>query len=183
MLQPVTFEVELSVKGTIESEDKDLSYLAEPLVHQSPSNSSVLITDYTSKLSTIEFTHGHICRSVEATISVQMINGSWQGYRSEIFVCTGSIGEEVLLLDSGDEEVPVTVDNMIGLSRQVVSVERKGKLKVFVRAWQGNDLADMKTKDFTPKGFCRSYGRLNFGFCKMKVTVAWSLVTVHYNLT
>jgi hypothetical protein len=75
MLRPVTFEVELSVKGAIESEDKDLSYLAEPLVHRSPLNSSVLITDYTSKLSTMVFTHGHICRSVEVTISVKWFMG------------------------------------------------------------------------------------------------------------
>jgi len=154
----MTSEVELSVKGAIESEDKDLSYLAEPLVHQSPLNSSVLITDYNSNLSTMEFTHGYICRSVKVTISVQMINGSWQGYRSEFFVCTSSIGEEVFLLDSGDEGVPITANSTIELSRQVVSVERKGKLKVFFRAWQGNDLVDLKMKDFTLREFGRSHG-------------------------
>ena len=78
--------------------------------------------------------------------------------------------------------MPVTADSTIELSQQVVSVERKGKLKVFVRAWQGNELVDLKVEVFTPEGFGRGHGRLNFGFCKMKVTVAWSLVTVHYNL-
>lgn len=182
MLSPVTFEVELTVRGTVESEDRDLSYLAEQLVHPSPLASCRLIRDYTSKLSTLEFTHGHICSSVEATISVQVIDGSWHGYHSKVLVNTDSIGEEILLLDSGDDEVPVTSGGMIKLSRQVVSVERRGKLKVFVKAWQGNDFFDLKIKDFTPKEFGRSHGRLNFRFCKIRVTVAWSLITVHYNL-
>jgi hypothetical protein len=181
MLRPVTFEVELSVKGAIESEDKDLSYLAEPLVHRSPLNSSVLITDYTSKLSTMVFTHGHICRSVEVTISVQMIHRSCQSYRCEFFVCTSNIGEEVLLLDSRDEEVPVTADSTIELSQQVVSVESKGKLQVFVRAWQGNDFADLKMKDSTPKEFGKVTVGLNFGFCKIKVIVSHrGLVTCYF---
>lgn len=45
----------------------------------------------------------------------------------------------VLLLDSGDEEVLVTDDGRIQLSRQVASVEHKGKLKVLVKAWHGDN--------------------------------------------
>ena len=31
--------------------------------------------------------------------------------------------------------------------------------------------------DFTPKEYDRSYGILDVGFCKMEVTVAWSLIS------
>lgn len=61
--------------------------------------------------------------------------------------------------------MPVTGDNMIKLSRQVVSVEINGKLK-----------------DFIPNDAGRSLDMLNFGFCRMEVTVAWPLVTVPLHL-
>lgn len=180
MLCPLSFEVELAVKGTDESEDKDLSYLAVELIRPNLCDSSLLIRDYTSKLSTLEFTHGHIFYSVEATIIVQVIGGSWHGYRSQFFTCTESINQDVLLLDSGDEEVPVADDGRIELSRKVVSVEHRGKLKVFVKAWHGETFL-MKEKVFTSKEAGRSHKILDVGFCKMKVTVAWSLSTVDYN--
>ncbi|XP_062199547.1 uncharacterized protein LOC133901999 [Phragmites australis] len=183
MLRPVTFEVELTVRGNTESEDKDLSYLAVPLMHRSPFDSCLFISDYTSKLSTLEFTHAHLFYSVEATISVRVIGGSWHGYRCQFFACTASINQEVLLLDSGNEEVPVAGDGDIELSRKVASVEFEGKLKVFVKAWHGDNFFVKKEMVFTPKEAGRSHGILNVGFCKMKVTVAWSLISRDHNPT
>ncbi|GJM98593.1 hypothetical protein PR202_ga15618 [Eleusine coracana subsp. coracana] len=181
MLCPVTFEVELTVKGSCESEDKDLSYLAVPLIRPALGDSTLHIRDYTSKLSTLEFTFGHIFYSVEATISVQVIGGSWLGYRSEFFAYTSSFNEKVVLLDSEDEEVPVTDDGKIELSREVASVEHKGKLRVFVKAWHGDNFLLMKDKVFRAKEAGRSHGKFDVGFCKMQITVAWSLITVDYN--
>ncbi|KAF8679273.1 hypothetical protein HU200_046053 [Digitaria exilis] len=62
----VTIEVELKVKGTIESEDKDLSLLAVPLTCSGGSGSRTF--ECTSKLSTLEFMLGEIVSSVEATV-------------------------------------------------------------------------------------------------------------------
>ncbi|CAN6211085.1 unnamed protein product [Urochloa humidicola] len=175
----VTFEVKLTVKGSTESDDKDLSALAVPLSFYTSHSSYFRNVDYTSKLSTVELKCADIICSVEASISVQVSSGTSLG-RVHFAASTASIGDEVaILLDSGDGEVPVTGDGMMKLSRHVVSVEANGKLKVSVMAWrQGDNNPVVRSKDFTPKEADRSLGMLNFGFCRMKITVAWSLITV-----
>ncbi|CAN6174769.1 unnamed protein product [Urochloa humidicola] len=175
----VTFEVKLTVKGTTESEDKDFSALAVPLSFPTSYRSYFCNLDYTSKLSTIELKCADIIYSVEASISVQVSSGASLG-RVHFAASTASIGDEVaILLDSGDGVLPVTGDGMIELSRHVVSVEVNGKLKVSAMAWrQGDNNPVVRWKDFTPKEANRSLGMLNFGFCRMKITVAWSLITV-----
>jgi hypothetical protein len=76
---------------------------------------------YTSKLSRLEFTLGHIVFSVEATIFVRVIHGSWPhglrglftasttGYsdRSTTEYSAGVGHERIILLDSGGQEVPI----------------------------------------------------------------------------
>jgi hypothetical protein len=74
--------------------------------------------------------------------------------------------------------VPVNAGG-IELSRLVVSVETTGKLRVCVKAWKVAESAKDAVKDelfFTPQEAGRSSGSLDAGFCKMEVTVAWSLV-------
>lgn len=78
VIDPMKFEVVLKVKGSTESEDKDLSFLVVWYICDgSESRSRVINKIRTSKLSTLELTFGHIVRSVESTISVRVIGGSW----------------------------------------------------------------------------------------------------------
>lgn len=78
VIDPMKFEVVLKVKGSTESEDKDLSFLVVWYICDgSESRSHVINKIRTSKLSTLELTFGHIVRSVESTISVRVIGGSW----------------------------------------------------------------------------------------------------------
>ncbi|GJN27395.1 hypothetical protein PR202_gb15415 [Eleusine coracana subsp. coracana] len=81
----------------------------------------------------------------KATIRVDLIDGLWpDDFRGHFVARTASINEEVLLLDSGDEKLPVA-GNEIQLSRRVVSVESNGTLTVSVEASQGdNCLKDEK---------------------------------------
>jgi hypothetical protein len=121
--------------------------------------------DYTSKLSTLEFSLGLIAYSLEATITVRITRGSWpDGLRAQFVARATSIGrEEVILLDSGDNEVPV--DGWITLSRRVASVEAKGKLKVAVKALLGDKTVVTKEKAFSPRKAGRSGRTLDVDFC------------------
>ncbi|KAM3223435.1 hypothetical protein ACQJBY_057034 [Aegilops geniculata] len=187
MLGAMNFEITLKVKeGSTESRDKVLSFLAVP--HDTVNCLELsCATDrkYVSKLSTLEFTMSQIARSVEATISVQMVDGSsWpHGVRGEFSACTTSMADrKVVLLDSGSEkEVEVGADGMIQLSRCVASVEFTGELKVCVDAWWQGEVKPKKAwKVFKPKKAGRNYGTFNLGgACKVKVTVAWSLLSYY----
>uniref|UniRef100_A0A0A9ED02 DUF6598 domain-containing protein n=1 Tax=Arundo donax TaxID=35708 RepID=A0A0A9ED02_ARUDO len=191
-LDPVTIEVKLTVKGPTESEDKDLSFLAVPLLAGGDMCSYLVHCFETSKLSRLRFTLGRIVWSVEATIFVRVIAGSWpDGLRGELVAFTTSIpnkrfkrtdAEKIVLLDSGGENVLVTGNGEIELSRRVVSVETSGKLKVKVcakarEASESDENVAVRVLVFTPKEANRSHGELDVGFCKMKVTVAWSLIS------
>jgi len=210
LLDPVTVEVVLKVKGATESEDKDFSFLAAPVMRRAVLSSCLFNTVFASKLSTLEFTLGHIVFSVEATISLEVVDGAWpDGFRGQFSARTcavrisdtddeevfshsedkkvpvigdgsyaSSIDKQVvILLDSGVGRAPVIGDGKIKLSRCVASVEVEGKLIVSVKAWQIDNQVVEKETDFTPKEADRSQGMLDVGFCTMKVTVAWSLVS------
>ncbi|WVZ66823.1 LOW QUALITY PROTEIN: hypothetical protein U9M48_015991 [Paspalum notatum var. saurae] len=222
LMDHVTIEVKLIVKGNVESEDKILSYLAvEPCTDPTFCSRLLIklcnpftqptahgLTDYTSMLSTLEFTLGHIVSSVEATIFLQVIDGAWpDGFCGRFVARTASIDQEVVLLHSGDKIVPFADDGNLKLSRCVVSVEYNGKLQVSVKAWKADNNSDEKPEVlvpeetskvcveetgvhapgvagssveekvvFTPKEAGRSDDTLDIGFCKIKATIAWSLI-------
>jgi hypothetical protein len=171
----VYIDAVLKVKGSSESEDKDLSLLIKRCNHYEPLESIVSSRSYSSKLSTLELAYGIIVSSVEATITVRVIEGSWPaGFRGQFTAGTASLPQmEVLLLDSGEEKV-AAADGMVELSRRVVSVERLGQLMVSALLLRGGDkVAEAKTF-FKPLEAGRSPGELDVGLCKMQVTVAWS---------
>jgi hypothetical protein len=190
---PLTIEVYLRVKGPSELEDKTLCFLAEGMICLDRVNSCLLHETWTSKYSTMEFTLGHINASVEATISVRVVDGSWpDGFHGQFVAClvgtwfdevpasysiTSVDDKEIVLLSFGDEKVPAVVDGVIELSRRVVSVETTSKLKVSVNAWQDDNNAVEAWEEFSAKERGRSFGTLDVGFCKMDVIVGWSLVT------
>lgn len=130
--EPVTIEVDLKVRGTIESRDKDLSLLAVPLTYSGGSGSRPF--EYTTKHSTLEFMLGEIVSSVEATIFIRVIDGSWpDGFHAQFVARTSNIDhEKVILLEFGhDKIVPVSAHHgIVKLSRHVVSVDVSGTLKV-----------------------------------------------------
>ena len=171
----MTVEVDLKVNGAIESKDTDLSLLAVPSTYSGGSGSCPF--EYTSKHCTLEFMLGEIVSSVEATIFIQVIDGSWpDGFHGQFAAHTTSVDhEKVILLEFGhDNVVPVSANGIMKLSRHVVSVEVSGTLKVSSRAWQDGCKAVVA---FTAAKVGRSYRALHFGSCKMEVLVAWSLIS------
>ncbi|XP_051203697.2 uncharacterized protein [Lolium perenne] len=194
----VYVEAVLKVKGTTESEDTDLSLLFERFECCEKMNLCVDVGEcrhrscmssilYASKLSTLEFTSGLVASSVEATIAMQIVEGSWpEGLRCKITACIGSLDHmEVLLLDSGEEKVPVSAaDGTVELSRRVVSVESYGQLIVrgIMRRGGGDHgqvLAEGKAS-FVPFDAGRSCCMLGLGVCKLEVTVSWSRILLFH---
>jgi hypothetical protein len=103
----VVVEAALKVKGATESDDRDLSFLAVPMMRQSTLASCLLIGgEHSSKLSTLEVKLGHIVFSVEATILVRVVGGSWPDGIHGLFAArTASIEhEEIVLLRSKDNK-------------------------------------------------------------------------------
>ncbi|RLN42105.1 hypothetical protein C2845_PM01G08250 [Panicum miliaceum] len=135
-----------------------------------------------NKRSTIEVTYAAFHKTVEATVvRVQVTDGSWPDHLRGLVVCrTTSLDKgDIMLLDSRDGAMPIACDGAIELSRRVVSVEVKGQLSVDVVASQIDDKSDVVSKDravFRYKIAGTSAGRCDLGFCKVEITVAWSLL-------
>jgi hypothetical protein len=178
MLDLVHLEVKLQVKGFGQSKDKDLSFLVVKYDGVGGFNSRVLKRVCPSKLSIVELTFGSIVRSVEATISVQVVSGSWpDGFRGEFVANTTSLDDmKIQLLAFGDGKFPVAADGMVKLSRRVVSVELKGELRVSVKAVGDQAVERGDSKVFRAQRASRCKADVQVGSCKMKVTVAWSLL-------
>uniref|UniRef100_A0A0D9X492 DUF6598 domain-containing protein n=2 Tax=Leersia perrieri TaxID=77586 RepID=A0A0D9X492_9ORYZ len=191
---PMIIEVELKVKGTTESEDKDLSYLAVRIVCNDTTYSRMLKScSYTSKLSTMEFSLGYVAFSVEATISVQIIRGSWPdscrglftafttGFHCKGTACEDSVAsiddERIVLLDSRGAKVVVNGDGKIELSRRVVSAESLGKLNLSVKAWEVDNNVVEKVEVFPSLEAGLSKSMIAFDFCTLEVIVGWSLIS------
>uniref|UniRef100_A0A453JC98 DUF6598 domain-containing protein n=2 Tax=Aegilops tauschii TaxID=37682 RepID=A0A453JC98_AEGTS len=191
-VHPIYFDVDLKVKGDTKSEDKDLSFLAACYSSNGPWGSCLFDRAWTSKLSTLKFTFGHLVHSVEATVSVKLIVGTWpHGYRGVFTAETSGIpGKAMLLLDSYDGKLPMDVDGRVKLSRRVVCVEYvqpldelgRANLRVSVEAVyiKGKD-NDEKVKgkkdnvkfgvDFLPKKRGRSRQMIEILSCEMEVNV------------
>ncbi|KAK3125580.1 hypothetical protein QOZ80_7BG0606880 [Eleusine coracana subsp. coracana] len=181
----IIIEVNLSVKGTTKSEDKDFSFLAVPMVSGNGGYSRLFHCFETSKLSTLGITLGYISHSVEATIFIKLIDGSFNRGKFAAFTTGLSQNKaermdrkQIVLLDSGCEKVPIDGNGDIQLSRRVVSVEIPGELKVKVSVWKAFESEkNVVELVFTPKKAYKSYDVLDAGFCKMQITVAWSLLS------
>uniref|UniRef100_A0A8R7PLY3 DUF6598 domain-containing protein n=2 Tax=Triticum urartu TaxID=4572 RepID=A0A8R7PLY3_TRIUA len=73
----------------------------------------------------LEFALAPLRHSVEATVTVQLVDGSWpDGHQGLVFSCTDSIKDtKMLLLDCRDGRMPIGPDGMFELSRRVVCAE------------------------------------------------------------
>ncbi|KAM0901356.1 hypothetical protein ACQ4PT_020047 [Festuca glaucescens] len=182
VVDPVYFEVDLKVKGTgPQSEDQDLIYVADSFRNTQPLDSSLFKCVYTCNMSALELTFGHIIRSVEASVSMKVINGSWpDGFRGFFAAKTASINDMTIgLLQIGDNtKLPLADDGEIKLQRHVVCAEIKDReyLEVSVSAYGvgGQRLDD--GLHFTPQKRGRHNCTLNVGSCEIEVTVTWSLI-------
>lgn len=186
LIDPVTFEVQLKARGRTESEDKVLCFDISTTQHPSgylgrPPHVST--KSLRCKQSKLEFAFAVLSRSVEATIRVEIVDGSWSEHlRGLLTTGTGTIDNaRIPLLDSQDGRMPINGSGVIQLSRQVVCVELSGELKVDAVAFEFEDdnfylVVAKGSVVFTPKKAAVSNDTIDLGFCKLGITVAWSLL-------
>ncbi|KAF7019588.1 unnamed protein product [Triticum aestivum] len=176
-LAPITFEVQLKVKGKGESEDEMLAFGAFYYDDGSACERKLSIR-YDHKRCMLEYEVALRPRSVEATISLKVVVGSWpENHRGIVVAITSGIDEKIVLLRCRDREPPIDPDGSFELSRRVVSVDLGEKLLVAVDA-SLSDFLMRATAVFKPACSGTSHGVCDLGSCKVEVTVAWSLFVI-----
>ncbi|CAM0943667.1 unnamed protein product [Alopecurus aequalis] len=191
-MDTVYIEIELKVKGALESEDK-------PLMTCACEHIGLSTMCFKNDLFTLELCSQKVRRTVQATIlSVQVVKG--KGPRSLNFkygglvACTPLAGkfvfsdggvtrmtnpssDKIVLLESKEGPMPQGLGGYLHLWRQVVSVEFEGGLDVVVQAYsESGGIAAERCVHFMPKQSNISQEKVALGDAQVIITVAWSLV-------
>ncbi|CAM0952638.1 unnamed protein product [Alopecurus aequalis] len=188
LIDPIGIEVQLKVKSKTDPEKDELLAFKVFNYHQAYHSDEVVSPSIFCKRCTLEFAYAPLLPSVEATVTVKVVDGSWDDRLQGAVTCrTASLEKgEMVLLSCSDGKLPVNSDGVVELSRRAVSVEERGQLLVSVLARPpGNKkgLAAMEdTAVFTQMNASTSSGICDLGFCKMQVTVAWSLLSTLFDI-
>lgn len=188
LIDPIAFEVQLKVKSKTEPGKDELLAFKVFSYHKAFHSDEVVSTRVSCKRCTLEFAYAPLLPSVEATVTVQVVDGSWDDHVQGVVTCrTASMEKgEMVLLASRDGKMSVNSDGVIELSRRVVSVELRGQLFVSVLGHGTGDKKGLVATDtalFTQMNAGTSRGVCDLGFCKVQITVAWSfLSTLAYML-
>ncbi|GJN15855.1 hypothetical protein PR202_gb02799 [Eleusine coracana subsp. coracana] len=140
VIDPVSFEVQLKVKGKTEhSEDKTLvvdAFASQHAIAYMTHPVRPFTIDVDGVHCKLELTQALLEQSVEATIMVEVHDGSWpEASPARVTACTDSVPDwDILLIDSGNETPTFSRSGLIKLSRRVVSVELSGQLRINVEA-------------------------------------------------
>jgi hypothetical protein len=182
LIDPITLEVQLKVKSKAEPGKDELLAFAFHDYHDAYHAHEVQSTRIPCKRCTVECAYAPLLPSVEATVTVQVVEGSWDDHLQGVVTCRTTRLEEgeILLFASRDGKMSVDSDGVIRLSRRVVSVEKRGQLLVSVLARAMDNekgLVATDTAVFAQMIASTSRGICDLGFCKMQVTVAWSLLS------
>ncbi|KAL6905551.1 hypothetical protein ACP4OV_003152 [Aristida adscensionis] len=189
MIDDPCVEIDLKVKGPgSPSEDKALSCKVFGYGNIGyRGNTSYAMTEVVSSgSSTVEVRFAHLRLSLEATITVRLVSGPGNFRLARFTASTASIGEDVVLLDSGDRELPVGEDGLVTLRRRVVVVEDQGNLTLEFKATQqqvdddaeggGGGTEVMRWVNFPARSALRTEKPFGLGSSIFQAEVAWSLL-------
>ncbi|KAE8775286.1 hypothetical protein D1007_52230 [Hordeum vulgare] len=181
LIARVAIEVELKVKGKKESEDEVLAFKWF-YFHEGYHLEDGIRFRIPSKRCMLEFALAVLPMSVEAIVGIRVVDGSWPDHCRGLVVCsTNSVKKgKVVLLDFQNGELPTKSDGVVELARSVVSIDYpEGELTVSVEASRDRFSA-RGTVGFGMKVPRGSITRTcDMVFCKMKVSVSWSLVSCY----
>jgi hypothetical protein len=179
MIDPVAIEVQLKLKGKNESEDEVLALDCFEFRETYPLQDGIRACIPRQRC-TLEFALAVLGMSVEATLGVRVVGGSWPDQCAGLIVCgTDKVKEgRMVLLEFQEGKLPAKPDGTVELSRRVVSVDYPaGKLIVSVEASR-HGFSAQDSVDFGMKLSGTSTCTCDLVFCKMEVTVTWSLVSI-----
>ncbi|XBJ05112.1 hypothetical protein VPH35_023952 [Triticum aestivum] len=177
----VTIEVHLTLKDTVESNDRTLISKAFVYDEDDLGSGDVISTRLLQGLCSIELCCEHLEQSVQATIvGARVVKGPLRCGNGIKVACPvlpegkteGSVkcpSGRVLLLSSQAGTVPV--GGYLDLSRQAVSVKSRGRLEILIQAGEISGSVVFKAEDSSI-----SRERCRLGDCEVEVTVAWSLL-------
>ncbi|CAL4911378.1 unnamed protein product [Urochloa decumbens] len=194
LLDEPIFEIDLKVKAkecsSSSSEDKVLclDYFGYNNIPYRGTSSYAITEEVSSESCAMEFRFAHVKRSVEATIAARIITtGSGRFRFSARFTAhtTSMVGEDVVLLDSRGQEVPVAEDGEVVLRRRVVVVEEQGELILGMEGMLlgGADAAAeiestcvVQKLRYYARSALRSRAVFEIGSIRIQMLVAWSLL-------
>jgi hypothetical protein len=177
------------VKGATADEDRAL--ISYAFYYDGDNGAKVRTSTIEKHSCTLELCTQQIIRSVQATIfGVHVVDDKSTPFEHGFKVFCYSLTQrgsentnesppslQVALFDSKVGRKPGVKGGFINLSRQVVSVEMRGKLKVVVQAYsQSGDIAAQGHVLVVPKRCNTSQHELELGGFKVVFTVAWSLL-------
>jgi hypothetical protein len=182
--EPVSFEIQLKLKGRTESEDKPL--MSSKLSYKEDSANRYSTLNVGNHFCKMEFCFQQLDRSVQATIvGVRVVSQSPSSSfpRGAQVLCSSlprgfkeddnTLSCPNLLLHDWKDGIRST-DGHLDLARHVVSAELRGKLKVLIKNCKSPDLTGYVL--LTPKKCNFSQATCLVGDAEVEVTVAWSLL-------
>jgi hypothetical protein len=182
--EPVSFEIQLKLKGRTESEDKAL--MSSKLSYKEDSANRYSTLNVGNHFCEMEFCFQQLDRSVQATIvGVRVVSqrpSSSFPHGAQVLCSSLPRGFKEddntqscpnLLLHDWKDGIR-SADGHLDLARHVVSAELRGKLKVLIKECKSPDLTGYVL--LTPKKCNFSQATCLVGDAEVEVTVAWSLL-------
>uniref|UniRef100_N1QT62 DUF6598 domain-containing protein n=1 Tax=Aegilops tauschii TaxID=37682 RepID=N1QT62_AEGTA len=177
---PVDFEVELKIKYGTESQD--IAFFCSTNHHHMHHHTAW----FPGSSCDGELSLQTIGRAVQATVlGVCVLEGGPPFEYGCRVACSLSSAEliedlpsnQVVLLDCHGEQIPVESDGYLTLSRNVVTAELQGTLKVVIQAYaESGAIAGQGDVDFPSQHCQMSRGVCFVGNSKVEIVVAWSLL-------
>ncbi|KAM0866493.1 hypothetical protein ACQ4PT_042592 [Festuca glaucescens] len=177
VLESVDFEVELRLKEGEEYQDKELITLSKR--YDGTCTSVMFENNLCKAVLKVE----QLSKAVQATImGICVVEGKWPfEYGCRVACSLADAADEVVLFDcrgdSTSNEVHAGSNDYLHLSRNVISVQSQGTLKVVIRSYLKSGRAARSWNfDFTAQHCQTSERECSVGSIKVKVVVAWSLL-------
>ncbi|KAM3391737.1 hypothetical protein ACQJBY_013068 [Aegilops geniculata] len=177
---PVDFEVELRIRDGTESQDKALM---SSVNHHSFASADSAV--FFSCLCSATLSLQTVYSAVQATIlSIRLVGGeSSFEYGGQVSCSSYTEGvnadacREVVLIDCDEKFLEDGLDGYISLSRNVVTVESEGSLKITIKEYTKSRLVANEAQLDIPAQHCQvSKGKCVLGGHNVVVLIAWSLL-------